>query len=268
MPIELEVESIEEVDEKYRPFYEEHDGKFVLEDGLADLVTTKRNFSTIVDKERKSARELRSRVEAWAVLGESPDEIRKKVEKLEAAVSGGDEAKAQEIERIKGEIVEAKDKEIEVLRGKISKSDNAVQRYLVEAAAKAAIADAGGSVDVLLPHVIAQLKVLEVGDGLEVRLTDPKDPKADYRYNARGEPMTPRELVQELRERETFKPLFRADDRSGGGTQPGGSGGGGGVIRLTKAEWTDKVGRAEPDERRKLVRDLSAGKYRVTDQQG
>ena len=265
MPIELEVESIEKVDEKYRPFYEEHDGKFVLEDALADLVTTKKNFSTIVDKERKSARNLRSQVEAWTALGESPEAIQKKVRQLEAAVSGSDEAKAQEIERIKAEIIAARDKEIEALQGKISKADHAVQRYLVEAAAKAAIADAGGSVDVLLPHVISQLKVLEVGDSLEVRLTDPKDPKADYRYNARGEPMTPQELVLELREQETFKPLFKADDRSGGGTQPGSLGGGGGVTRLTKAEWTDKVGRAKPDERKKLMQDLSAGKYRVTD---
>ena len=75
----------------------------------------------------------------------------------------------------------------------------------------------------------------------------------------------PQELVLELREQETFKPLFKADDRSGGGTQPGSLGGGGGVTRLTKAEWTDKVGRAKPDERKKLMQDLSAGKYRVTD---
>lgn len=87
-------------------------------------------------------------------------------------------------------------------------------------AATAAIVEAGGQPDVLLPHVLGSTKFVEKDGRFDVIVVD--DSGNTRIGDASGGNMTLTQLVGEFKGKDAFAPLFAASGVSGGGARPGG----------------------------------------------
>ncbi len=214
------VDTLESVDEQYRDLYLEHtdkDGKttFRLDaTGVEDVSGLK----SALEKERslkkdaiKGMEEVTARFE-----GIDPDEIADlrtkagRVDELEAT-------KNEEWDKLKAGIETKHAAQLEAKDKVIASKDAALHKHLVESTAKSAIAAAGGSVELLLPHVVSKARVVEEDGQHHVRVIG-----ADGGPRAGGEGwMTIAGLVTELKESETFGPAFKASDAAGSGAGAG-----------------------------------------------
>ncbi len=88
----------------------------------------------------------------------------------------------------------------------------------IDAAVITALNEVGGKVNLLLPHVKDQMKLVEEDGAFNARVVDDA---GTVRVNGEGKFMTAKELVSEMRDQESFAPAFEADVKSGGGTPAG-----------------------------------------------
>ena len=126
-------------------------------------------------------------------------------------------------ETLKTQLMEQHAKELDTEKSKGEKLTRSLENYLVRAAATKAIADADGTVDLLLPHVIARLRVMENDDGHFARVVDTEGQPV-LEDAAKGIPMTIDTLVTgEMKEK--FPSAFKGTGATGGGTPITGTGG-------------------------------------------
>lgn len=212
------VASLDAVPEPYRALYGEADGAYRLEEALARKLDVSGLVSAL-DKERKTARENERLLKAWTALGASPDEVAQRLGGSGAADSG-----------LKSQLA-AKDAELTRLRG-------ALERQLVDAAASAEVTAQRGAAALLLPHLRASLAVVEdEAGGFAVRVVDAA---GQERRGERGQPLTVKDLVAEMRQSEDFARAFDGAGLSGGGMPPSGAGGGmPGTFALTREQAKD-----------------------------
>jgi DNA-binding transcriptional MerR regulator len=217
MPLPLIVETLETVAEPLRANYTKtEDGKFRLDlEGYEDPVGLK----SALDKERKAAKEAARQSSQWASLGKTPEEIQSLIEaqrkaEEEKAVKGG------EWEKLKQQMNEAAQKERAQLEQKLQSKDKAIERYLIDAQATTAIADLKGSSALLLPHVKAAVRVVEDAGEFAIRVVDSA---GNPRVNGKGEFLTIKDLVSEMRQSDIYAPAFASTGSTGGGASGGGS---------------------------------------------
>lgn len=118
-----------------------------------------------------------------------------------------------------GEELGKRDKREEYLLGVIKASK-------IDAAVVTALNAMEGDVDLLLPHVKDQMKLVEEDGQFFARVIDEA---GTVRVNGEGKFLTAKELVGEMRDGSKFARGFAADVKSGGGTPAGdGSGDAGG----------------------------------------
>lgn len=218
MALKIEVESLDTVPETARSLYVEKDGKFRLDlDGYEDPAGLK----SALQKEREAAKNASKQAAQWAALGKTPDEIAALVE----AAKKADEEKALkggEWEKVKGQMLEQHKGELGKKDLVIQSKDKALAKYLVDAAAVSALAEAKGSAALLLPHVRAKVKVVEDGDDYAVRVLDAA---GNPRVNGKGEFLTIADLVSEMRQSDEYSRAFDASGTTGGGaSQSSGAG--------------------------------------------
>ena len=217
MSLKLTVDTLDDVPENLRSLYSEADGKFRLAvDGLEDTAGLK----SALQKEREAARTAEKQAKAWMALGKTPEEIAALVDaqrKAEAdrALKGG------EFDKVKNQIVEQSEREKTDLRNIIKSKDAAIERYLIDAQATAAISEMKGIPVLLLPHVKAAVKVVEDNGDFVTRVVDAQ---GNPRVNSKGEFLSIRDLVDEMRQNEVFGRAFEPTGATGSGA--GGSGGG------------------------------------------
>ena len=219
------VEKIEDAPETARSFYKaREDGKFVLSveesDGYA--LENISGLKSALGKERSTREQLERDVVRFKDI--DPDKAREALERW-AEFQAIDPAK--EADRIadtkfnaaKDQLVKKHGDEIKTREDRIARLTGAVDGLTRKQQATAAIADAKGAVELLLPHVLAHTKVKETEAGdfiIEV-----VDAAGDVRIgNTKGEPMTVKELVAEMRGSESFSRAFDGDGQSGSGKQP------------------------------------------------
>ena len=125
-------------------------------------------------------------------------------------------------EALEKQLKEQHAKELDTEKSKGEKLTRSLENYLVRAAATKAIADAEGAVDLLLPHVIDRLRVVENDDGHFARVVDAAGQPVVQ--DAQGTPMTIDTLVTgEMKEK--FPSAFKGTGATGGGAPITGSGG-------------------------------------------
>jgi hypothetical protein len=100
----------------------------------------------------------------------------------------------------------------------VVKMQGALERYLVDQAATAALAEMKGSIQLLLPHVKAHTKVVQDGEEYVVRVVDAQ---GDFRSNGKGGFMTVKDLVAEMKTLDTFGRAFDSETAGGTGSPPG-----------------------------------------------
>lgn len=236
MPIELEpfVDSLDAVPEALRDAYVERDGKFFLN------VISKGGFAledvsglkTALGKERTTREALERQVVKFKDL--DPDKAREALAKLEEFTQIDPAKEADKIantkfEAAKAQLLEKHTSETTALNERVAHLTKTVEGLLIDAAATQALAEAKGSVDLLLPHVRAHTRVKEVDGKFTVEVVD-KDGNVKI-ADAKGTPMDIAGFVAEMKSSETFGRAFDASGNTGSGKQPGSGGGAPGATK-------------------------------------
>jgi len=216
------------------------DGKYVLTveavNGFSlEDVTGLKNA---LGKERSTRESLEKAAAKFKDL--DPDKAREALAKL-AELSEIDPKKEADklaqvkVDAIKAQLLESHSKDIKARDEALSTYRSQIEKLLVDSAATAALAEAKGSVDLLLPHIRNAARVVEKDGVFAVEIVSPDGaPKV----NAKGDNMSIKELVAEMRQSDVFGRAFEASGNSGTGKGP--SNGTGGTGQLKRSQMTLK----------------------------
>ena len=231
MALKAIIDSVEGLPDGVKEHYTERDdGKFVLSvdpvDGFALEDVT--GLKTALGKERTSREKLERDVVKFKDL--DPDKAREALAKLDELTQIDPAKEADKIantkfEAAKAQLLEKHNGEISSRDERIGHLSKTVESLLIDAAATQALAEAKGSVELLLPHVRAHTRVKEEDGKFTVEVVD-KDGNARI-GDAKGGIMDIKGLVAEMRQSDTFGRAFEGSGQSGSGKQPGGAGGAG-----------------------------------------
>ena len=221
------VETIDAVPEQFRGIYTEGEGdnagKFVVAEnyqGVAEAIGGFNKSNKALRDEVKAAKAGRVDLSPLAEYGDEPATIAEKIkEALKAATNGKSEDVSKAVEAAKKAMAEGfSQKEIEH-----NTRNTALQTQLyglmVKNEAMAAISEAKGVPDLLLPFVENQVKVIEEAGVFKVQVVDAA---GEIRYGATGSQMTIKELIAEMKSNEKYGRLFESELPPGGGMRPGG----------------------------------------------
>ncbi len=221
MALKAVVDAIDSVPEAVRGLYKETEGKFLLDvepvEGYAleDISGLKNTLG----KELTLRKRLEKDVQRFKDI--DPDKAREALAKLEELgnfdpAKDADKIVNERLEAAKRQIVEKHGEEIKTREGRIGALTKTVEALLVDQVATAALAEAKGSVELLLPHVQRHTRVREDSNGKFIVEVVDKDGNARI-GNSKGDPMTITDLVQEMRKSETFGRAFEGVGQSGSG---------------------------------------------------
>lgn len=224
MALKAVIEKLEEVPEATRTLYQERDGRFVLDVEPAEgfALEDVGGLKSTLGKEMTRRKALEKTVEQYKDI--DPEKAREALLKLEELGNIDPHKEADKIveQRVKaatGQIVEKHTKEMDALRNENKSLQASFQSLLIDNAATAALAEAKGSVDLLLPHVQRQTRVRRLEDGRHIVEVVDKDGTVRI-GNSKGDPMTISDLVQEMRKSEAYGRAFEGTGNSGSGMQP------------------------------------------------
>lgn len=220
-------------------YVKKEDGKFGLDPVLHKRIDTS-SLSTALDKERKQNKEKEKLIAGFKALGlgDTPEEamaaIKAQMEELDDEIDeegdkGGEKGKKMDKlkrlrESLKAEFEETLKKTVGEKDEQLTKMQRSLHKNMVEREAIAALSKHKGSAELLLPHVISKLALVEDDGELVVRVVDKDgDPVSD----GRGGFKSVEQFVLEMRNDEKFSRAFDASGRSGSGAKGGDKKGGG-----------------------------------------
>lgn len=228
------VDKIEDVPEAIREDYvQSQDGKFRLKllDGFESADSVK-GLKSALQKERdnaaKAARDAAALAEQFK--GIDPDKI-KAWESAQASAQEDAAKKAGEWDALKKQLTESQAKDIAKKDAEIARRDAAISALMIDGEAARVVADEKGNATLLMPHIKMLTRVQPDANG------NPRvvvvDEQGQPRINGKGDPMTIKELVAEMRTKEVFAGAFAGSGNAGGagsagGGSPPGSGNGNG----------------------------------------
>lgn len=200
MALSMYLETLDGLEEGIKTMYVEHDGKFKLDvDGVEDPSALK----SALDKERKARREAEAKAKATQAL--TPEELQEYEElRAQAAKAVGADKILEQMKLRHANELEDKANEATALRRNL-------EQTVIEAVATQTLAKHSADVDLLMPHILGQLKAEEIDGKIDV--VPVSAASIDY-------------IVTELREK---YPAAFADLRGSGGGSRSSSGGPGGT---------------------------------------
>jgi hypothetical protein len=221
-----EVDDVSGVPENLRGLYQEADGKYTVPEnlrGVADAITGLFQANGNIRKENKDLLR-RSQIDLSGLEGFGEDfptvkqGVLARLAELEEAAAKGAEGKLN-VDKVRQEMKAALDKAVADERKVSDALRGTVHKYLVNSTATQALADEGGLVELAMPFVERQVKVIEQDGEFRAVVVDADgDPRIS---GGTGQPMTIRELVLEMRRQEKYAPLFRSEAKGGSGAKPG-----------------------------------------------
>jgi len=251
MAFKFILDSLDGLDAAQHAFYKKgDDGKFRLEvDGLEDTAGLK----SALQKERDNASSLSKQIKSWQGLGKTPEEISELLKAqedlqrqkddlaIQDALKKGEYQKVLEGETKKREQMAAKHQaDLEASNRQAQGYKTALEQHLIDAQATAAIAEAKGVPQLLLPHVKGRVKVLEQDGKFSVQVLDAAgNPMV---ADAAGTPATFKHLIESFKADPVFGRAFEGNNASGGG----GNGGGGKPNTGQKTMTRDAFNQLEP----------------------
>ncbi len=184
-------------------------------------------LKTALGKERTSKTSLETQLSKFKDL--DPDAARAALTELEELKAIDPAKEADKIantkfENAKSQLTAKHATELTARDERINSLTKTVEELLIDSAATAALAEAKGSVDLLLPHVRKSTRIKEENGKFSVEVID-KDGNVRI-GDSKGGPMSIAGLVAEMRSSDTFGRAFEGDGKSGSGKQPGSGGGG------------------------------------------
>lgn len=217
------VDAIDKVPEQFRSLYSEGaDGKFLVADqfkGVAGAFTGVYKTLKTVREEAAQAKKGVVDLSPLAEFGADPASIKAKFDErvAELVAKGGDATKA--VEKVRGEMTAANKAALDAANAKTTALQNQLYTHLVDSEAVAAIAEAKGTVELLMPFLKNQVKVTDQDGKFIVSVIDAA---GEQRYSGvTGSPMTIKELVAEMKANTKYGKLFDSEAAGGTGTPPG-----------------------------------------------
>ena len=213
------VDSIDKVPQDFRAFYAEADGKFVLDERFKATAKAydglNKTNRTLRDNEKASKTSL----SAWAALGESPEAVAQSIADLNEQVK---EKSKVDPEKIKQSVAAGYEAKLKDKDAEVAGLTTTLRTHLIGNAGTQALAEAKGSVDLLLPHIERQTQMVKNQDGTFSAVV--VDAQGSIRYGVGGQPMTIAELVASMKGDKVFARAFESENAGGGGAAPGGAG--------------------------------------------
>jgi hypothetical protein len=230
------LENLDGLDEKEAQHYTEKDGKFFLDvtkvdglglenvDGLKKTVETLRTSEKNLRSEVKTAENaLREHQDKFKEI--DPDAARNALNKIDDIKNWDGEKKVREAVTVAEQrmqikidaLVEQHTTEKTGLEKEIDDSQTQLQEAIVTTKIVEAIHNEEGNVNVLMPHVKLQVKMVKGSNGKykpEV-VNEAGDPRIGGKND--GADMTITELVQEMKSNSTFASCFAGANASGSG---------------------------------------------------
>lgn len=235
------VEDLSTVPEEYRGLYQEGENGYTISDNVKSLVNDyvstnkslvqERSAKSKANEEAKNRRlmlgELESLAQEYGMeIGDEglPKAFRTLVEDLGKKAKNGESLKVdldkvkESMNRQHQEALDARDKEIQA-------RDKALEQILIGQTATAGLAEAKGSIDLLLPHIERMSKVVQEGenpDGSPKYVVRIMDADGEFRLDGKGGFMGVKDLIEEMRNSEKFARAFESEEKGGTGTPPSG----------------------------------------------
>ena|SRR5215813_2021839 len=226
MALKLMVEKIDDVEEVNRPLYVEKDGKFRLDvEGVEDVAPLRAQL-TRVNRENASRRVAVEKYEKLGKTAEELEEMLTQFEEMKSKIEAGH--KPEDLDLIRKQAAEAATKEA-AKQIKKAQDDAAAaaqerdtirgqyERSAINTAVLAAIGEHKGNAKLLTPFVLQFVRPKQEDGRLHLRVVNDN---GDERFNSKGEPMTPSELIAEMAQQDDFARAFEGSGNSGGGTKP------------------------------------------------
>jgi hypothetical protein len=229
MPIDFTVDSLDSIDEQFRPLYKKgDDGKFRLDTKLPDPdpnqipEAIKSELARARDEAAQGRNFKKQLADLKSSLGEGFDPEEYKALKAKAA---DEESKRLAAE---GDWKSLKDQMEKRHSTELSKAEERAEKYrrqrdkvMMRDAALNEIVKAKGAPRLLLPPVMERLRIVE-GEGdadPEVQVVDERgNPMV---MNGKGEAYTIAKLIEDFKGNDEFARAFDAAGQSGGGMPPG-----------------------------------------------
>lgn len=244
MSLSLHRENLDGLEAALHPLYKQgDDGKYHLQvEGLEDTAGLK----SALQKEREANKKSSDQIKAWQGLGKTPEEIsellkaqedvQKQREDLERqeALKKGEYQKILDGEAKKREQMAAKHQaELEAEKSTALRYRSLLEQNLVDAQATAAIAEAKGVPQLLLPHLKGRVKVVEEDGKFNLQILDAAgNPMVS---DAAGTPATFKTLVESFKADPIFGRAFEGSGASGGNAAGNGGRPGAGKTMTRKA---------------------------------
>lgn len=243
MALKAVLETIDAAPESVRSFYKETDGKFVLDVEAVDGFSLEdvSGLKNTLGKEMTLRKKLEKDVVRFKDL--DPEKARDALAKLEELgnfdpAKDADKIVNERLEAARRQLVEKHGEEIKTRESRIGALTKTVESLLVDQVATAALAEARGAVELLLPHVQRHTRVREDSNGHFVVEVVDKDGNARI-GNSKGDPMTISDLVQEMRKSDTFGRAFESSGHAGSGKQPDNRSGESGTKTGVPKSWAE-----------------------------
>lgn len=244
MALKTKIAKLEDVAEPLRELYEAKDGAFVLRlEGDAGDV-----FPGLTAKQQELLNEKKTLAEKLKVLegqlsGIDLEKAKKALEQAEQhereklKATGDWETREKQLkEQLAADLSKREthfQAELKTREDRIGKLQGSLEKSLVEAQATAAIAAAKGSPELLLPHVMRSVKVVEENGEFVARVLDATgQPRI---ANVKGDAFTIANLVDEMRANTVYGRAFEASGAGGSGAGQG-NGGGSGVKTVSSRD--------------------------------
>lgn len=219
-----EVESLEKVPEQFRGIYTEgQDGKYVVGENYKGVVEAVSGLNKSLKAARAEAKaKTPVDLSPLADYGKTPEEIKTafatKQKELEDQIAGKSGEAKLNLEKIREEMAAAHAKDLEKAKTRGDALQNQLYGLLVKNTATSAIAEEKGDIELLMPFIQNQVKVIEEDGEFKAFVVDAS---GDRRYSGvTGQPMTVKELVKEMKANEKYGRLFESDNPEGGGGMP------------------------------------------------
>jgi hypothetical protein len=218
---------------KFRLKVEPAEG-FALEniDGLKSALSKERTTREKLEKEAAKYRDL------------DPDRAREALTKLQELEGidpekEADKLAAAKIEAAKRQLIEKHGGEVKQRDERIGSLTKIVENLMVDQVATAALAEARGAVDLLLPHVQKYTRVVERDGSFAVEVLNED---GTTKINGDGKNATIKDLIAEMRASERYGRAFDASGHSGTGKAPvNGAGGAGSRLQRSKMSRAEKA---------------------------
>lgn len=212
--LKLVLDKLDEVAEPLRAAYTERDGKFYLDADVPDTDSLK----GALDKERRGRSDLEKKLKAFGEF--TPEQVADLVKKHEEEERRKAEGKG-EWDKLKVQLVEQHNKVLGEEKTKRERLEGTIRTLVAENVARRELEAAGGVVDLLLPHVMKQVKV-DIEESGEARAVV-VDAKGTPRIgDGQGNTLSISALVGEMKKDKTYAPAFSGSGASGSGAPPSG----------------------------------------------